>query len=216
MRPLAIDPALLRPLLPDVLLRPGATVVARVAERGARLGLLILAGAPLTAELPEHVRPGDRLRLLVHEVSAERVVLKVLEKPEAERRPARPEGSQPARSDEPQAAGRPPDAAPAAALPLPGGARALIQVGEREGGGSGARGAAAVRVSFSSQALGRVDFRLALEGGAVSARVEMTDGPPAELGRTALEELRASLERSLGRPAHVRLHERRDPFDVYA
>ena len=47
--------ALLRAQLPDVPLREGAIVMARVASRGERHAVIVLAGIPLTAQLPPEV-----------------------------------------------------------------------------------------------------------------------------------------------------------------
>src|SRR4051812_20150541 len=60
-----------------VLLRPGALLGARVLERHGDHGLLMLAGAPVVAELPEHVAEGAQLRLRVSDVSGERVTLQL-------------------------------------------------------------------------------------------------------------------------------------------
>src|SRR5437660_332572 len=62
---LQVEAALIRRQLPDLLLRPGMTFAARVAERTAGRGIIVLAGAPLVAELPDEVQAGDKLRLLV-------------------------------------------------------------------------------------------------------------------------------------------------------
>src|SRR3954465_9537971 len=79
MDPIAVvDAALLRSELPDLVLRPGHSVVARVASRGeGPLRVLILAGVPLRASLPDEVKAGETLRLTVSEVSPERVVLRM-------------------------------------------------------------------------------------------------------------------------------------------
>src|SRR5690606_26622537 len=70
MQPLAVDVLLLRAAAPDLPLTVGRTLVARVLERGLRgVGILNLAGAIVTAELPASVRAGDRLRLVVREAT---------------------------------------------------------------------------------------------------------------------------------------------------
>jgi hypothetical protein len=75
MRPLAVDLVLLRSTAPDLPLVVGRVLAARVVERRGRHGILNLAGAYLTAELPEEVQEGDRLRLVVEAMTSERVVL---------------------------------------------------------------------------------------------------------------------------------------------
>src|SRR6188472_3776241 len=78
MDPIAVDAALLRAEMPDLVLRPGHSVVARVASRGdGPLGVLVLAGVPLRASLPDEVKAGETLRLTVSEVSPERIVLRL-------------------------------------------------------------------------------------------------------------------------------------------
>src|SRR3954447_11328197 len=80
---LRVEAALLRAQLPDLVLRPGMTLPGRVMERHGQLGILMLAGRPLSAELPDELQAGDRLRLRVEEVGADRVVLRAVEKPAA-------------------------------------------------------------------------------------------------------------------------------------
>lgn len=80
---LRVAVALLRAQLPDLVLRPGMTLPARVIEREGRFGVLLLAGTPLSAELPETLQAGDRLRLRVEEIGADRVLLRTVEAPAA-------------------------------------------------------------------------------------------------------------------------------------
>ncbi|MDP9383764.1 MAG: hypothetical protein M3P50_00745, partial [Actinomycetota bacterium] len=78
MHPVSLDVALLRLQLPDLVLRPGMSVVARVASRGeGTAASLVLAGALLKATVPAEVRAGETLRLTVAETSAERIVLRL-------------------------------------------------------------------------------------------------------------------------------------------
>ena len=72
---LRIQAALLRAQLPELVLRPGMTLPARVMERHGQMGLLLLAGTPLSAQLPDELKAGDRLRLRVEDVG-EQVVLR--------------------------------------------------------------------------------------------------------------------------------------------
>ncbi|MGD0196490.1 MAG: hypothetical protein ABSC56_01095 [Solirubrobacteraceae bacterium] len=77
MDPILVDSTQLRALqLPGVNLAVGRVMVARVieAELGGK-GLLSIAGARLAATLPPGVHAGDELRLVVREVSPERLVL---------------------------------------------------------------------------------------------------------------------------------------------
>ena len=74
----AIKTLLLQAQLPEVTLRPGTSVVGRVLSRGESHGVLVIAGIPLTAQLPEEVgRAGETLRLSVSDVTPERVTLQL-------------------------------------------------------------------------------------------------------------------------------------------
>ena len=52
-------------------------MMARVASRGETHAVLVIAGMPVTAELPAEVQAGATLKLKVKEVSAERVWLQI-------------------------------------------------------------------------------------------------------------------------------------------
>src|SRR3989440_10319564 len=106
---LQLEAALLRKQMPDLLLRPGMTLFARVAEREGRHGIIVLAGSPLVAELPDEVQVGDKLRLLVQDTRGERVAMKLVQE-------------QPASAPQ----------TPVIGLPLPDGTQARIQVDEDE------------------------------------------------------------------------------------
>jgi hypothetical protein len=81
MRPLAVDLVLLRSTAPDLPLVVGRVLAARVVERRGQHGVINLAGAYLTAELPGELRAGDKLRLVVQQASGERVVLALADAP---------------------------------------------------------------------------------------------------------------------------------------
>lgn len=183
-----IDPALLKAELPQLVLRPGMTLAARVAERHGSRGLLMIANAALAAELPDEVKAGDTLRLRVQEATPDRIVMRMES-----------------------------DAQPAPMVPLPGGQAAHIEVDEREGQGRRRQGEqAAVAITYRSPALGAIDFRLALEGGAITAHVRAREGAPFELAQAQAAELRDALNRASGRPVQLTVSPRHDPLDVYA
>src|SRR3954451_4820189 len=75
--PIAVAAALLRAQLPDVPLREGATLMARVASRGEHHAVIVLAGIPVTAQVPPGVEAGATLKLKVQEVTPERVTLQI-------------------------------------------------------------------------------------------------------------------------------------------
>jgi hypothetical protein len=187
---------LLRALLPDMPLRPGALLSARVLDPKT----IVLEGVRMPAKLPEGVQPGQRLALQVVEASPERLHLQVVER-------AAPD-------DAPAAAAAVPAAAYAVALP--GGVAVQLYVEEREegGGGRGARGAAAsVVVRYDSPTLGRLDVRL--DG--ASAAIHVPAGEPAERVREAAGRLAEALARAAGgQPVQVTVHPRIETYDARA
>lgn len=190
---LRVEAALLRDLLPDLVLREGMRIVASVAERAGQRGIIVLAGTPLAAQLPDEVQVGDVLRLVVAETSADRVVLRI----------------------EPGVAAPPPVAV---AVPLPGGVTARIVVDERDGAGSGEpREHHEVRVTYASAMLGDLELHLALAGAeTVRVNVRAGAGAPFELAERHAAELAEAIGAAIGRPAQVSVSPRHDPFDAYA
>ena len=77
MDPIAVTAALLRAQLPDVPIREGASMMARVASQGEGHAVIVIAGIPVTAQLPPEVQAGATLRLKVQEVTPERVMLQI-------------------------------------------------------------------------------------------------------------------------------------------
>src|SRR5512134_1791152 len=77
MDPIAVTAALLRAQLPDVPIREGASLMARVASRGETHAVIVIAGLPVTAKLPPEVEAGAVLKLKVKEVTAERVTMQI-------------------------------------------------------------------------------------------------------------------------------------------
>ena len=178
---------MLKAELPALILRPGMTLAARVAETHGSRGLLMIGNAALAAELPEGVKAGDTLKLRVQETSSDRIVMRM-------------------ETDVPQLP----------MVPLPGGQAAQLEVNEREGEGRRSGEQAPVAITYRSPALGAIDFRLALEGGAVTAQVRAREGTPFELARAQAEELRDAVHRASGKPVQLTVSSRHDPLDVYA
>ena len=52
MQPIAVQLITLQQVMPDVTLRLGKSLLARVAERHGDRGILMIAGQPLVASLP--------------------------------------------------------------------------------------------------------------------------------------------------------------------
>src|SRR3954470_16048797 len=182
---LRVEAALLRAQLPELVLRPGMTLPARVMERHGQMGLLLLAGTPLSAQLPDNLKAGDRLRLRVEDVG-EQVVLRTVDSPAAQ-----------------QQAQTPP---PEVALPLPNGARAELRVTEKANEG-GADEPVTVALDYDSPALGMLDMRLVQQPGGAGLQVTVgaAVGAPEERVRGAAEDLRRALADATGLPATVRV-----------
>lgn len=193
---LRVEAAMVRALLPDLVLREGMKVVATVAERAGRRGIIVLAGTPLAAQLPDEVRVGDVLRLIVAETTPERVVLRIADAQQAPQQPPAVIG-----------------------LPLPDGSQARVAVAGRDAGGSpGGRDREQhdVRLTYASARLGTLDLHLALAGDALRVEVRARAGAPYELAERNAAELEQALAAATGRPAQVRVSPRHDPLDVYA
>ena len=193
---LQLEAALLRRQMPDLLLRPGMTLFARVAEREGRHGIIVLAGSPLVAELPDEVQVGDKLRLLVEDTRGERVAMKLVQ-------------------EQPTAAPH----TPTIGLPLPDGTRARITMDEQDEHGEGGRDDpehASISIGYESPALGAVGMVLSLVPGGVRVQAELAAGQPFELASAAAEDLRDRLAAATGRSAEVTVKPRRQPLDLYA
>jgi hypothetical protein len=186
----AVKTLLLQTQLPEITLRPGTSVVARVLSRGEGHGVLVIAGIPLTAQLPKEIgKTGETLRLSVADVTPERVTLQ-LEQVVA-------------------APGQPPP---------PADTQARVQVEDpprtvREGGEE----RTSVAISFHSEPLGRLDLRLELVAGqTVRAAVEAPVGRSFELAAAAAGRLHDGLQARTGLEIEVSVRPRREPLDVYA
>jgi hypothetical protein len=184
----AVKTLLLQTQLPDITLRPGTSVVARVLSRGPDHGVLVIAGIPLTAQLPEEIgKAGETLRLSVSDVTPERVTLQLEQVVAAPGQPL-PTPAQRVRVEEEP--------------------RTVRAVGEER---------STVALSFHSEALGRLDLRLELVAGTrVSATVEAPPGRSFELADAASGRLHDRLHARTGLEADVRVTPRREPLDVYA
>ena len=186
----AVRTLLLREALPELALRPGASIVARVASKGEHMGVLVLAGVPLTAQLPDQVKAGETLRLRVADITSERVTLQ-LEPPQNA-----PVGQPPApaRQDAPRVAvGDPP--------------RRRLESGEPVD---------SVALAFTSPTLGRLDLRIDLRAGSVQVTVDTPGGQVQDLAHGAAPRLRDGLTVKVGREAAVNVRPRRESVDFYA
>jgi hypothetical protein len=196
MQPVAISVIQLTQLLPELSLRPGQNVLARVAERHDHKGILMLAGKPLVAELPPDVRAGDVLRLTVKDVNADKVVMQMREAQEA----AQPQ----------------PTVVPLS-IPFPDGRPAHVNFDDAKGGGADRESSfAAVALTYESPALGPINLRIGMDPATVMVEVRIAAGAPLEIARAASEILQEGLAERTGRVASVSVQPRPGSFDVSA
>jgi hypothetical protein len=198
MSVLALDLALVRDvLLPGLSLTPGRAMMARVvsADEGDG-GTLAIAGYLLEAELPKGMAAGQNLRLVVREVSADRVLLAAAHEPAAT-----------------------PQTTPLAApVQLPGGAqlRVLEDGGEESGSGGGEGGEHALGLRLDLPGLGALELRFGLDPASVRTAIAVDRGPALTQAQAQAGELREALALVCERPATVTVSARRQPLDLYA
>jgi hypothetical protein len=190
-----VDAPLLRNLMPELVIRPGMTLAARVAQKTGPQGVITLAGIPLKAHLPDQVREGDTLRLQVAEASAERLVMRLVD-----------ETAQQQQAQQSQ---------PPVPVPLPDGGAAWVRVDEGDADGAAEDEEASVALTYQTPSLGPLGLRLGIGPGGLSVVVRATEGEPLSLARERAETLREALTEATGRPASVQVLPRRDPIDVY-
>src|SRR4051812_19332956 len=199
--PIAVAAALLRAQLPDVPLREGATLMARVASRGEQHAVIVLAGIPLTAQVPPDVQAGATLKLKVQEVTPERVTLQIDPGAQAGQNAA-------------QTAPTPLTAPPQAAMQLRPPEVKVEEPPARRRGSDG-EPADVVRLAFNSPTLGRLDLHLELRGEKLLAEVTTPAGLPHVVAAGAAERLRAKLSEA-GLEPTVKVLPRHTPLDLYA
>ena len=202
MDPIAVTAALLRNQLPEFTIREGASLMARVLSKGEHHAVIVIAGLPVTAQLPPEVPAGATLRLKVQEVTAERVTLQI-------------DPQQPAQSH--SATQTAPNQVIGTFTPGMQPVQARVEVEERPARGRGADGEPVdvVALAFTSPTLGRLDLRLELRGDRLLTEITTPAGRPHAVANEGAERLRATLE-AAGLEATVKVHPRRQPLDLYA
>ena len=214
--PLAVDLRALRVLVgPDIKIVPGRAVMARVvAQQPGGRGSLSIAGYLLEAELPESVRAGEDLRLVVKDVTAERVLLAITDPHDADPGRQAQQAQAPPMHQPPSD----PSMAPPPAVPLPGGGS--VQVTERDAGGARGGGSQErhnVLLRYDAPALGAVDLRFQMDAGALHLGVSVAPGQTLDLARADAERLRQALAAVIpDRAVSVTVTPRREPLDLYA
>jgi hypothetical protein len=194
MQPLAVDLLLLRSLqTTELRLTPGRALMARVMRTDeAGHGALNIAGAVIEAELPKHVRAGQDVRLIVREVTDNRVMLSLA-----------PEMAIPQ--------------PPPPTVPLPGGGRLrMTDQEDRPPGTTNADGTHTLTLQYDAPALGQVDLRFELDPANLSLTVTLPAGRPYERADANATTLKKSLEDNLERTIIVNVAPRREPLDLYA
>lgn len=196
MQPIAVQLITLQQVMPDVTLRLGQSLLARVAERHGDRGILMIAGQPLVAQLPEHVRAGDVLKLAVRDISAEQVVMQLHEGKGAAETQQQPN--------------------PVIAFPGQPPSQIVVddQASQKDGVGEG--DVDAIALTYESPVLGQISFRIGMNTAAVAAEVRVRPGAPLEAAREASEALRQALGERTERTAMVSVVPRPGSFDVSA
>lgn len=193
MDPIALDVRLIKAVLgTELRIAPGRALLARVASTDGRgHGVIAIAGEPLEVELPEHVQPGQELRLFVREVSPERIVLSLSDQVPS------PQTHE---------------------IPLPGGGS--IRIADDEAPApprAGARpGTHTVSLRYDAPALGPVDLRFELSPGALRVAVALAPGDPLEQAQRRAAELQETLQGAVRQTVTVAVQPRHEPLDLYA
>ena len=197
MQPVAVQLIQLQQLMPDVTLRVGQTLVARVAERHDGKGILMLAGKPLVAELPENVRPGDVLKLAVKDISADKIIMQMREGQETQQLQQN-------------------NVIPLA-IPFPDGQPAHVMFDDaKEGETESEQRFHAVALTYESPALGPINLRIGTDPNNVVVEVRIAAGAPLELAKAASEVLSENLTERTGKQALVSVQPRPGSFNVSA
>ncbi len=197
MQPIAVQLITLQQVMPEVTLRLGQSLLARVADRHGDRGILMIAGQPLVAQLPEHVRAGDVLKLAVKDITAEQVVMQLHE------------GKEMAQSQQ---------ADPSPLVPFPGQPPSRILVDDQWNGeeSAGEGDVAAVALTYESPALGPINLRIGMNASDVAVEVRIAAGASLELAKAASSVLQQALVERTERSALVSVVPRPGSFDVSA
>jgi hypothetical protein len=195
--PLSVQATLIRDVLaPDLTLTIGRELMVRVAATGPNgNGSISLAGVLLDATLPATAKAGDELRLIVRDISADRVLLQI----------------------DPEQAAPPPLALALGAAETATNAR-LLQLQERPGSGAGPTGTPrqTLALVYNAPTAGSIELRFVLDGSGLHLALTVPPGAPFELASASAEQLAAKLTEAAGRAATVRVRPRREPLEVFA
>ncbi len=194
--PLSVQATLIRDVLaPDLTLTIGRELVVRVAANPpGGSGSISLAGVLLDAELPETVKAGDELRLVVRDLTADRVLLQI----------------------QPQQDAPPPLALVFGALEAAAGSP-LLQVRERSRGSGtpGGRRRHTLALRYNAPHAGEIELRFVLDGSGLRLTLTVPPGAPFELAVADAGQLAAKLTEAVGCSAKIEVHPRREPLEVF-
>jgi hypothetical protein len=193
MEVLSVDLQMLRSIMVgDLRLSVGRMLAARVASVEANgRGTIALAGALLDAELPKGLKAGQEIHLQVRELTPEKVVLAMQERP--------PMLDQPV------------------AMPLPGGGAVEIREHQETAGG-GEEGPARYTLTlvYEAPSLGAVAMTFVLDPASLKLELTLSPGDPYERATDMAGELHKALAATLQRTITLSILQRREPVEIYA
>jgi hypothetical protein len=195
MESLAVDLQLLRStMVGDLRLSVGRTLMARVASvEGNGRGTLSLAGTLLDAELPKGLAAGQEIRLQVRELTPDKVVLALENRPPVLDQPV--------------------------GMPMPGGG--AVEIKERiepdaGGGGDGGGAKHMLTLVYDAPSLGSIEMRFALDPASLKLELVLSAGEPYQRAQDSSDELRQALSETVQRTITVSILPRREPLEIYA
>jgi hypothetical protein len=195
--PLTVQATLIRDVLaPDLTLTVGRELMVRVAANPpGSSGLISLAGVLLDAELPETVGAGDELRLLVRDISADRVVLQI----------------------DPEQTAPPPLALVLGQVETATDPRLLhLREHPQANAGPGGSPRHTLALVYNAPTAGAIELRFVLDDSGLHLAMTVPAGAAFEFARADAEQLTAKLTQAAGRAATVRVQPRREPLEVFA
>lgn len=193
MEVLSVNLQMLRSMMVgDLRLSIGRMLTARVASvEGNGRGTIALAGALLDAQLPKGMTAGQEIRLQVRELTPEKVVLALQE--------------------------RPPMLGQPVPMPLPGGGTFEIREHqETAGGGDGGPATYALTLVYEAPSLGQVVMSFVLDPASLKLEVALSPGKPYQQASDYADELQQALSTALQRTITLSILQRREPVEIYA
>ncbi len=193
MEALSVNLQMLRAMMVgDLRLSVGRMLAARVASvEGNGRGTITLAGVLLDAELPKGLKAGQEIHLQVRELTPEKVVLAMQERP--------PMLDQPV------------------TMPMPGGG--TIEIREQQestGGGDGGPHRHTLTLVYEAPSLGAVVMTFVLDPASLKLALALSPGTPYQRANDYAGELHTALSAALQRTITLSILQRREPVEIYA